>query len=117
MNRGFQRGNSMIQVYGDILDEETRCQHYHSERDIIALKCFACQKYYSCFLCHDRYEDYAFLAYPMSRSEDRVVLCGHCRTELTISQYLGCEDACPICTHPFNPGCKKHRSIYFQTNK
>ncbi len=33
----------MIQVYGDILDEETRCQHYHSERDIIALKCFACQ--------------------------------------------------------------------------
>lgn len=43
----------MIQVYGDILDEETRCQHYHSERDIIAHKCFACQKYYPCFLCHD----------------------------------------------------------------
>ena len=117
MNRDFQRGNSMIQVYGDILDEETRCQHYHSERDVIALKCFACQKYYPCFLCHDRYEDHAFLAYPMSRSKDRVVLCGHCRTGLTISQYLGCEDACPICTHPFNPGCKKHRSIYFQTNK
>ncbi len=77
----------MIQVYGDILDEETRCQHYHSERDIIALKCFACQKYYPCFLCHDRYEDHAFLAYPVRRSEDRVVLCGHCRTELTISQY------------------------------
>ena len=117
MNTGFQRGSSMIQVYGDILDEETRCQHYHSERDIIALKCFACQKYYPCFLCHDRYEDHAFLAYPVSRSEDRVVLCGHCRTELTISQYLGCEDTCLICTHPFNPGCKKHRSIYFQTNK
>lgn len=107
----------MMQVYGDILDEETRCQHYHSEKDIVALKCFACQKYYPCFLCHDRYEDHVFLAYPVSRSEDRVVLCGHCRTEQTISQYLGCEDACPICAHPFNPGCKNHRSIYFQTNK
>ena len=93
MNRGYQRGSRMIQVYGDTLDEETRCQHYHSEKDIVALKCFACQKYYPCFLCHDRYEDHAFLAYPVSRSEDRVVLCGHCRTELTISQYLGCEDA------------------------
>ena len=41
-------------IYGLLVDNESRCQHYHTELDIVALKCFDCLKYYACYQCHDR---------------------------------------------------------------
>ncbi|KXT84377.1 hypothetical protein STRDD11_01007 [Streptococcus sp. DD11] len=52
----------------------------------------------------------------MSRSADKVVLCGGCRSELTIAQYLNSAAACPVCSRSFNPGCKAHAAIYFQAD-
>ncbi|WP_128835886.1 CHY zinc finger protein [Streptococcus sp. DD11] len=106
----------MVNVYGDLIDKETRCIHYHSALDIIALKCFACRRYYPCFACHDTCERHTYVPYPMSRSADKVVLCGGCRSELTIAQYLNSAAACPVCSRSFNPGCKAHAAIYFQAD-
>ncbi len=39
----------MVTIYGDLIDKETRCIDYHGPTDIVALKCFACQKYYPFF--------------------------------------------------------------------
>ena len=38
---------------GKVIDEEGRCTHYHQENDIVALKCSDCEKYFSCYHCHD----------------------------------------------------------------
>ncbi|MHC3838446.1 CHY zinc finger protein, partial [Streptococcus thermophilus] len=34
-------------IYGLLVDNESRCQHYHTDLDIVALKCFDCLKYYA----------------------------------------------------------------------
>ena len=36
-------------VAGDVIDSETRCTHYHSELDIIAIKFYCCDTYFPCF--------------------------------------------------------------------
>ena len=77
----------MVMIYGDLIDKETRCIDYHGPTDIVALKCFACQKYYPCFLCHNRHETHNFQAYPEKLKKDKVVFCGSCQRELTIESY------------------------------
>lgn len=36
----------MPTIYGDLVDQMTRCTDYSKDTDIIALKCFSCRKYY-----------------------------------------------------------------------
>lgn len=102
----------MVTIYGDLMDKETRCTDYHGATDIVALKCFACQKYYPCFKCHNRHEEHYFVPYPEHLKEDKVVFCGVCQRELTIEEYKG-KDACPYCGHAFNPGCSRHYDYCF----
>ena len=45
-----------------MIDEEGRCTHYHQENDIVALKCSDCEKYFSCYHCHDELENHLFRA-------------------------------------------------------
>ena len=40
-------------VKGAVLDEETRCAHYHSEIDRIAIKFYCCDTYFPCYECHE----------------------------------------------------------------
>ena len=47
-----------MQVYGAVVDEETRCTHYHTEKDIVAIKFKCCDRYYPCYLCHEEYADH-----------------------------------------------------------
>ena len=42
------------------------------------------------------------------------VLCGACGTQLTVRQYLACDNRCPACAAPFNPGCRLHYRFYFE---
>jgi uncharacterized CHY-type Zn-finger protein len=42
------------------------------------------------------------------------VLCGVCRTELTIDTYLAA-DVCPHCGSGFNERCRLHTHLYFET--
>lgn len=96
--------------YGLDLDQHSRCRHYHSELDIVALKCGKCQRYYACYQCHDALTDHVFQA--ASANEPHPVLCGVCRQQLSLSDYK--TGACPICQSPFNPKCSNHYDIYFE---
>ena len=45
-------------VYGSLVDNETRCIHYHTFLDIIAIKFKCCEKYYPCYQCHNEHESH-----------------------------------------------------------
>ena len=48
----------MLKVYGSLVDNETRCIHYHTFLDIIAIKFKCCEKYYPCYQCHNEHESH-----------------------------------------------------------
>lgn len=49
----------MPKIYGSVIDKETRCTHYHSFLDVIAIKFKCCNKYYPCYKCHEEHESHA----------------------------------------------------------
>jgi uncharacterized CHY-type Zn-finger protein len=101
-------------VRGIDMDAETRCAHWRSPLDIIAIKMKCCGVYYACKDCHDALADHAAQVWSKSEWDRRAVLCGACGTELTVNQYLECGNACPSCGAKFNPGCKNHHHFYFE---
>jgi len=101
------------QVYGEDIDEQTRCAHYHCERDIIAIKFYCCGKWFPCFDCHATEAAHKAQVWPRERFDEPAVLCGACGHQLTVRQYLDCGSKCPNCEAMFNPGCAKHYHLYF----
>jgi uncharacterized CHY-type Zn-finger protein len=53
--------------------------------------------------------------WPKASWDQPAILCGVCGTELSIQAYLACDNRCPSCGAGFNPGCHKHRHLYFAT--
>ncbi|MBM7622085.1 putative CHY-type Zn-finger protein [Bacillus tianshenii] len=104
-------------VYGQTVDNETRCVHYQSRKDIIAIKFYCCQTYFPCYQCHDEHSDHPAQVWPKQNFGDKAILCGVCQNELTIHEYLGCNSTCPKCSSPFNPGCQLHYHLYFEIEK
>ena len=102
------------EVRGVDLDPQTRCAHWRSPLDIVALKMRCCGVYYACRDCHDALADHPAALWPRAERDALAVLCGVCGTELSIARYLACDDRCPACDAPFNPGCKLHRYLYFE---
>ena len=100
-------------VRGLDLDPQNRCIHYHSARDIVAIKTKCCGVFYACKDCHNALADHGLVVWPSSEWDHTAVLCGNCETELTIREYLGCDSACPSCRADFNPGCRHHLHFYF----
>jgi uncharacterized CHY-type Zn-finger protein len=103
------------QVNGIDVDAETRCRHYNKAVDIIAIKMKCCGVYYACKDCHDALAGHAIEAWPSSEWNERAVLCGACGSELSVRRYLDCNNICPACQSPFNPGCRNHYHFYFET--
>lgn len=101
-------------VKGVSLDAETRCAHYHSALDIIAIKMRCCETYYACRECHDALADHAAAVWPIAERDQPAILCGSCGAELSVRQYLACDNQCPSCQAPFNPGCANHYHLYFE---
>ncbi|WP_231184768.1 CHY zinc finger protein [Haladaptatus sp. DYF46] len=101
------------EVHGVEVDAETRCSHYDSECDVIAIRLPCCDEYYPCFRCHDAVADHARETWAENRRDAEAVLCGVCGTELTIAEYLECDSKCPECDAEFNPGCANHYELYF----
>ncbi|TWT27429.1 CHY zinc finger protein [Planomicrobium sp. CPCC 101110] len=101
-------------VIGINVDPETRCAHYHSEIDRIAIKFFCCGKYYPCYQCHESAGCGKSAVWPKERFDEKAVLCGACGHELTVKEYLGCTSVCPACSASFNPGCSLHKHLYFE---
>ncbi|MBO8175885.1 MAG: hypothetical protein H0Z31_00350 [Bacillus sp. (in: Bacteria)] len=101
-------------VKGKLVDEQTRCIHYHSERDIIAIKFKCCKTYYPCYFCHAEVADHRSLRWTKDEWKMKAILCGNCGNELTIHQYMTCHSQCPYCDASFNPGCQNHYHLYFE---
>jgi uncharacterized CHY-type Zn-finger protein len=101
-------------VNGIALDPETRCVHYSSPLDVIAIKMKCCGVYYACKECHDAIADHEIEVWPQSQWDLHAILCGICGTVISIWQYLDCENSCPECEAKFNPGCRNHYRYYFE---
>src|SRR6266852_1872398 len=101
-------------VRGIDVDAQTRCVHYRSAADIVAIKMRCCGVYYACKDCHVALAGHAIAVWPRGEWEQRAVLCGACGAELTIWEYLQGESRCPGCGAGFNPGCRAHWHFYFE---
>ncbi|MEC3885598.1 hypothetical protein GLW00_11320 [Halobacillus litoralis] len=99
-------------VKGNQVDTETRCAHYHSEVDVIAIRFYCCGEYYACYSCHQEEAGHEPQRWPKSSWEERAILCGSCDHELTIDEYMK-SSQCPVCQHGFNEGCQLHYPLYF----
>lgn len=101
-------------VHGRDVDKQTRCAHWHSSIDIIALKMCCCGEYYACRECHDEDTAHEAAVWPRAEWDQPAVLCGACGCELTVRTYLDCGNRCPACAAAFNPGCRLHYHLYFE---
>ena len=100
-------------VVGVDLDSDTRCAHYHTDRDVIAIRFACCGTYYPCFQCHAACADHPADQWPRDQFQRAAVLCGVCGTELSVRSYLDADHECPSCEAAFNPGCRNHADRYF----
>ena len=102
-----------VEISGIDVDPETRCAHYHGASDIVALKFKCCGKWFPCHQCHAVLAEHSAQVWPKEEFGERALLCGNCGQQLTISEYIESEFACPHCQRQFNPGCAKHHHFYF----
>jgi uncharacterized CHY-type Zn-finger protein len=103
-----------VEVRGVDLRPNTACKHWHSLLDIVAIRMKCCGVYYACKDCHDELAGHAIKVWPRAEWNERAILCGVCGNELTIRQYMDCENRCPFCEAQFNPGCRNHYPDYFE---
>ena len=106
-------GRHQQRVHGVDPDAQTRCAHYRSPLDIIAIKMACCGRYYACKDCHEALADHPLEAWPRERWNEPAIYCGVCTHELTIREYMDCNSTCPSCAVAFNPGCRNHYHFYF----
>jgi len=103
-------------VYGQSIDKQTRCIHWHSALDVIAIKFKCCDKYYPCFSCHEEAANHEHEVWPKTEFTEKAILCGVCGHELSINEYMESDNTCPNCEASFNPGCSNHYHLYFETD-
>ncbi|ERG87979.1 MAG: hypothetical protein J07HX5_00120 [halophilic archaeon J07HX5] len=102
-----------VPLRGVEVDAQTRCLHYGTDRDVIAIQFPCCEVYYPCFACHAAVTEHTARQWPTDRFDESAVFCGVCRTPLSITAYLESDNACPACDAAFNPGCQDHHDRYF----
>ncbi len=101
-------------VLGLQLDAQTRCAHWRSPRDVVAIKMRCCGAYYACKDCHDALAGHPTEVWPRAEWDAAAVLCGACGHEMSINAYRQSDDHCPACGAGFNPGCRSHYRFYFE---
>jgi uncharacterized CHY-type Zn-finger protein len=106
-------------VRGVGIGPETRCAHYGTERDVVALRFACCEAFYPCIRCHEAVVDHPAERLPVE-SGASAVLCGVCGAELTPEEFVTRDPDdeaenhdCPGCGAAFNPGCADHYERYF----
>lgn len=100
-------------VRGVDVGPATRCAHYDSPRDVVAIRLPCCDSFYPCAECHDAVADHERERWSATSFDAAAVLCGVCGETLTVEAYLDCDHACPHCGAAFNPGCEAHHDRYF----
>ena len=63
-------------VLGKTVDDQTRCEHYHSATDVIAIRFYCCDTYYPCHLCHEETAGHASRQWPVTKRNVPAILCG-----------------------------------------
>ena len=101
-------------VKGKTIDDYTRCIHYQSSLDVIAIKFKCCGEYYPCYTCHVEEAGHETQVWRKNEFGTQAILCGICKNEMTIAAYLKAKDHCPFCHASFNPNCSKHYHLYFE---
>ena len=101
-------------ILGVGVDEQTRCAHWKTDLDIIAIKFKCCGEWFPCFDCHAAVADHKPQTWPVSDCDVKAILCGACGYQLSITEYFGCDSLCPKCGSSFNPGCSNHSHLYFE---
>jgi uncharacterized CHY-type Zn-finger protein len=101
-------------VKGKKVDDHTRCVHYHSLLDVIAIKFKCCGEYYPCYNCHEEEAMHEAEVWKKNEFDTKAILCGVCKNEMTIREYLDSRNLCPYCDASFNPGCSNHYHLYFE---
>jgi uncharacterized CHY-type Zn-finger protein len=102
------------EIHGISVDAKTRCEHYHGESDIIAIKFKCCGEWFPCYECHAALSGHAAEVWGIEERGEKAILCGNCEHQLTIGEYMACGAACPECASGFNPGCANHYHLYFE---
>lgn len=100
-------------VRGRTVDDETRCVHYATVLDVVAIRFHCCDAYWPCAECHEEGAGHEAVRVPVADRDRPGILCGVCRHELSVTTYLRVE-ACPRCGAAFNPRCALHRDRYFE---
>ena len=113
----MNKSGQVVQVMGKVIDDQTRCVHYHSVKDIIAIRFKCCDHYYPCFSCHEETAGHEARVWPKSEYAMKAVLCGACKHEMSISEYMNSGNHCPACNAEFNPNCEKHYHLYFELDQ
>jgi uncharacterized CHY-type Zn-finger protein len=103
-----------LKIYGENIDDETRCKHYHTVEDVIAIKMHCCNKYYACIACHLENETHAASVWPKETFHTNAIYCGVCKSQMSITNYLASDNTCPNCKASFNPKCSNHYHLYFE---
>jgi uncharacterized CHY-type Zn-finger protein len=101
-------------VKGKPIDEFTRCVHYHSDLDVMAIKFKCCGEFYPCYDCHAETANHAAVVWPKELWNEKAILCGRCQHTMSIQEYIDCENRCPYCGSYFNPRCSNHYHLYFE---
>ncbi len=102
-----------VEVRGVDLDAQTRCRHWHSPLDIVAIRMACCGEFYACADCHAALADHPLEPWPAEAFDSPAVRCGACGGVISIAAYMASGDRCPTCAAAFNPGCRGHYPIYF----
>jgi uncharacterized CHY-type Zn-finger protein len=123
-NDDKKRPSKEVQIHGQVIDAQTRCIHWKSKRDVVALQFYCCRKFYPCSTCHDEEVDsecgrHEVKRWPRDYWGQEAILCGSCKCLMSIWTYIGLyesdgETRCPSCSAEFNPGCRGHLGIYFE---
>ncbi|QBM88432.1 Uncharacterized protein, contains Zn-finger domain of CHY type [Metschnikowia aff. pulcherrima] len=105
----------MTRVHGAVVDDKTRCAHYHLVLDIIAIKFKCCGRYYPCYQCHEEISGHSIQRWRRDelKSGHKVILCGECKKTLTFDEYSNNGAKCLCCDANFNPKCALHYDLYF----
>ncbi len=92
----------MAKVYGSFIDKDTRCKHYYSPSDIMAIKFKCCNKYYPCYKCHNEHKSHPIQRWAEDEFDEKAIMCQY---EMSIYDYMMFE-RCPPCGAQFNSRCK-----------
>ncbi|WP_084500678.1 CHY zinc finger protein [Halalkalibacillus halophilus] len=102
------------EVIGTKVDPYTKCEHYHSSVDIIAIKFKCCDTYYPCYKCHEENTEHPIDRWAIEERDTKAILCGKCGHQLTINEYMQSANSCTNCNATFNVHCKNHHHLYFE---